>query len=483
VTATPATSPGPWAYRVVLTAALLTGAWLRLFQLGTESVWLDEAYSIQTARGSLQYILGERLTDIHPPLYYFALHYWMQWAGDSEGGARLLSALFDFAAVLVAYPVAKRLLGPRVALVSTVLLAVSPFHVEFAQEARMYALLGLLSTLSMQAFLRFFDGARRVWLPIYIVSTALMLYTHVYSVFVPATQLAILALGWRGEPAFPRALRSWLVAQPIVLLLFAPWLFAFLEQLGRVQSAFWIPQPMVIQLLQPLWTYSGSVPLTFVVAPLALLGIRQIWADRAPGAAGPSTRVVLLAWFVTPVVLPFVISFISAPIFLPKYAIAASVPFAMLAARGATGLRTKRWRTWTVVAMAALSAWHFSRYYGTLQKDDWRNAVALLERTAEPNDTLVFYPWFNQIPFAFYQQRDDLIHRPFVAEPDDPAPPMEEIPALAERTADSGQRAWLVVLRGTPLKASIVGELGRVMTPVRQSMVQRVELYLFEKTR
>jgi mannosyltransferase len=468
-----------------MAAVIVLAAALRVFDLGAESVWLDEAYSIQTARGSVTDILGERLTDIHPPLYYLTLHYWMQLAGHSEFATRLPSAIFDLCTIVIAYAVAHRLLGRRVALLTALLLAVSPFHVEFSQEARMYALLCLLSTLSMYAFLAWFDpiaGRSHRWTDVYVVSTGLMLYTHVYGFFIPLAQVLILALSWRRHPDASWALKRWLVSHPLVLLIFSPWLPAFIEQARRVQSAFWIPPPMIIQLFQPLWTYSGSIPLTMVLAPLALVGI--VTLARSPSrTASLFPRCVLLAWLGAPIVMPFLLSFLGSPIFLPKYTIAASVPFAMLVAAGALSLRTERWRTLVVVAIAAASVFRFQHYYAAPDKDGWRPAVAELERLARPADVVVFYPWFNQVPFAYYQRRDDLLQQPFVAEPDDPAPAADDVPLLAERATRDRQRAWLVVLQGTGMKSLIVAELSRHMTPVRHWVGHRVELYLFERKR
>jgi hypothetical protein len=257
---------------------------------------------------------------------------------------------------------------------------------------------------------------------------------------------------------------------------------AFAEQVSRVQSAFWIQRPLVIQLLQPLLTYSGSVPLACLLVPLALIGLHQLWRTDPNTAAAPRPRLVVLGWLTVPIALPFLLSYVGSPIFLPKYTIAASVPFMALVAYGALGL-PRRWRTWSAIAVGLLSVWSFGRYYSSPRKDGWRPAVAALEEQARPNDLILFYPWFNQMPFSYYQRRTDLIASPFVANPEDPPPPSALIPALAERAARGHDRAWLVVLQGTPLKSEIVAELARVFAPPQHTVSQHIELYLFEKVR
>src|SRR5262245_16343487 len=155
---------------------MAVGAGLRFFHLGFESVWFDEAYSIQLATGSVGHILLERWTDIHPPLYYLALHFWMPIAGTTESAVRLLSAVADLVTIPAAWLTARRLFGSRIALVTAVLLAISPFHVQYAQEARMYALLCLLATVSMYSFLSFLGESSRTSRLVYVLSTTLMLY-------------------------------------------------------------------------------------------------------------------------------------------------------------------------------------------------------------------------------------------------------------------------------------------------------------------
>jgi uncharacterized membrane protein len=401
-------------------------------------------------------------------------------AGPSEFGARLLSVLFSVAIVAWTYALATRLFDRRVGLVTAILLAVSPFHVEFAQEARMYALLALAAVASMHAFVTWFQRVGVGWFLLYVAATTVMLYTHVYSVFMLGAQVVIL-VWWRNRPGGRRARLAWVAAQPVVLLLYSPWLVALAEQVARVQAAFWIPRPMVIQVLQPLWTYSGSIPLTAVLVPLAGFGVFRLWQGTRSDSSGALPLRIVIAWLATPIVLPFAISFVSAPIFLPKYTIAASVPFFMLVAAGVVHLPRTHASRWIVGAVVVLLVGRFGWYYATHDKDGWRDAVATLETAAAPGDAIVFYPWFHQVPFTYYQRRTDLRHLTFVDEPDDPAPPPADLPRLAARAVDGKRRLWLVTLQGEPMKPLIAAELGRRMTLARRTTRQHIDLYLFEQ--
>src|SRR5688500_7106104 len=84
---------------VWLSVAVLLAAVVRVVGLGDQSFWLDEGVSYMTAVRPLPDLLDHvRRADIHPPLYYVLLHFWLV-GGNSETWLRLLSTLFSVASV------------------------------------------------------------------------------------------------------------------------------------------------------------------------------------------------------------------------------------------------------------------------------------------------------------------------------------------------------------------------------------------------
>jgi uncharacterized membrane protein len=88
------------------------------------------------------------------------LHGWMARSGDTAYYVRLLSVLFGVATIPVIYLIGKRLSSPVVGLAAAVLLAFSPFHIRFAQEARMYTLLTLNTAVALYALVRLLTDPR-----------------------------------------------------------------------------------------------------------------------------------------------------------------------------------------------------------------------------------------------------------------------------------------------------------------------------------
>jgi len=144
--------PGHLPEVILLLAAItFAGGWLRFYAITEKSVWLDEAFSIWMAWHRPGELLGLLVRiDQHPPLYYLLLALWQRLFGDLQGTVRSLSALFSTLTIPIIFLITKRVTRDQItALLAALLLAVAPFHVRFAQETRMYALLTLAAALAI----------------------------------------------------------------------------------------------------------------------------------------------------------------------------------------------------------------------------------------------------------------------------------------------------------------------------------------------
>jgi hypothetical protein len=192
---------------------------LRLWNLGTQSLWHDEAWSVMSAYQPLRPIDPN-----YPPFFTVLLGVWIQLAGDSVWAMRFWSLLFGVATVAVVALLARRWFGNRVAILAAILNAVSPILWVYSQEIRSYVLVPLL----MVVLLALADAvlnervSRRVWLWL-ALTEIILLYTHNLSVPVVAwlnvTLIAVLAnqRDWRR-------LRTWLLVQVGLFVLYLPWL-------------------------------------------------------------------------------------------------------------------------------------------------------------------------------------------------------------------------------------------------------------------
>ncbi len=419
-------APWEWATVVLIT---LGGAWLRWRQIGEQGLWIDEAFSIWMARLPLAEMLAW-LTHIdqHPPLYYGLLHGWLA-LGESEATVRSLSALLGAATIPVLWLTSRRLFGPAAAIGAALLLAASPFHVRFGQEIRMYALLSFNAAAALLALAHLFTGdTRRRWWVVYVLFTALTLFSHNTALLFPVAVNAAAPAVWAAlrlrKAAQERLdlppLRDWLVAQAAVLLLWSPWAWSFVRQVRMVDAEFWIQPPTRATIVDTLavffgdWLPHGNDWFWAVLVGALLLGIVGAWRR-----AGAVTLLLVLA------ALPFVAELLISlrrPIFYDRTLIWTTLPLFLLLGAGlrllqmpaAEGRAEAQWTRRgagvgaALLLAAVLAGGYMSlvNYYDHYQKEEWREAAAWASARLRPQDLLLFNATWAQIPFDFYVDRD-----------------------------------------------------------------------------
>ncbi len=160
-----APKPDRFAPLLLLSLTLL-GTGLRLFQIGSKGLWLDEAFSVWMGQQPVLDMLAWLLrVDQHPPLYYTLLHFWLG-LGDSAAIVRAFSAVMGILTIPLIYLLGRRLAGWQVGLMAALILAVSPFHVRFAQETRMYTLLTFNASVAMLALAHLLTDSRAATIPV-----------------------------------------------------------------------------------------------------------------------------------------------------------------------------------------------------------------------------------------------------------------------------------------------------------------------------
>src|SRR5262249_43603501 len=139
---------------------LIVALGLRLYQLGRANFWIDEVSSIEVAAQPFRDIVLNYRPGHHPwrgaeqaPLALVVMHFFLS-PEVSAASARLPSALIGTLSVLALFWFTRRLLSTGVALLAALLLALSPLHVWYSQEARWYAQWLLLTILSYWALLK-----------------------------------------------------------------------------------------------------------------------------------------------------------------------------------------------------------------------------------------------------------------------------------------------------------------------------------------
>ena len=170
----------PNKFWLALCLILFAGLLLRLPNLN-ESLWNDEIWSTRVLMGSLAALYHTVLDDWHPPFYQAFMFVWIRLFGDSELSVRMPSLLCGISSIFLVYALASEVVGRKTALLTSFLMAVSPAHIWYSQEARPYSLLSFFLLLALVAYLRLKEPEpHRIWFLIYFGSLFSSAMTHYY---------------------------------------------------------------------------------------------------------------------------------------------------------------------------------------------------------------------------------------------------------------------------------------------------------------
>ncbi len=310
----------PRVYNLFWLAPILALALgLRLYRIGANSLWFDEAFSWLVIQHSPWSILTQRLEPFLPPLYHVLLYFW-SYLGDSEVVLRSFSAVCGVMTVPVMYILGRELFTPAAGLAAAFLAAVLPFHIYFAQEARPYALIILLSALVLWGFVRAWKSTSHgLWASLGLLA-GVSLYAHYFLIFQLAVFHGFVLL---VQPREKYRWRGLLLSDFIITLIFIPRLSLAWAQTYRVTTDFWVSIPSPLQPIKTLvfLLFSHTTPLWLVPAALFLtlsIFILVIWAIvRARGQVSP-WPILLVALMVVPMLLALLISWTISPIYLDR---------------------------------------------------------------------------------------------------------------------------------------------------------------------
>jgi mannosyltransferase len=503
----------------MLLGILLLAFALRLVNLNGRPLWYDEAFSVLYAEKPLATIFSGTVSQVegaaaeeHPLLYYLALHAWMGLTGQTPEAVRLLSVLFGVGTVLATFFLGRYLFDQRAGLLAALLTAVSPFALYYAQETRMYALLGLAALATVYFFARaWVEQKWWQWLA-YALSGAITLYAHnLGALFLAGLGAWVVWTWWRERQL--RRVRPFFLSSALMLLLFSPWLAILPGQLGKIEQAYWVTRPDLVSLLQTAMIFHfayDNQALPGWLLPLAiafsLLIPVILWLEWRRGVKATSLTVgkfpAPISLLVFLIFLPLAIVFLISqwrPIFVVRAFLPSALAYYVLVAgillKAATP-RPIRWGTLIIAAMIALFSLQNHYRYAEFPRSPFaETAVFLAQEAASPGDMIVHSNKMTFFPTHYY---DRSLPMSFIA--DEPGSPADTLaaatqealgltatPDLETAVADH-PRIWFVVFQAALAEYEAVGQthphLAWLNTHYRQTHLTQfndLSVYTFEQ--
>lgn len=361
---------------------MVVGTVAAVVRLDKRALWLDEAYTLGAVH---QLRSAVPKTSGTMSLYYGVLRAWFL-VSESVWWMRFLSVVVAVAAIAVVVVLVRRLLDDRAAVVTGVLVALSPMWWTYAREARAYAFVMALVALTWLAVDRGTDPdephAARWWWAHTAACVALPL-CHGLTALQLLPQLVVVVVAGAGRTTLLRAARGVAIACTITAVLArtaSDEVGNWVDPLGWNQV--WFTFERFLQREEVL-----TWGLLAVLAAGVVVGF--VAAARADDRRARARALVPFLWGAAPMLLLAALS-VARPSYVPRYIVGCVPGLALL-----MWLPIARLAAWKRIGGAVLAlAVGATLTYGlvdlqTRPLDGWRLAAQRVAADIQPGDTIL----------------------------------------------------------------------------------------------
>ena len=282
--------------RFLITVVLVLGIFFRFANIDRKVYWIDETFTSLRVSGYTESEIVKNLSDAHlinidelqkyqrpnpekglidtnnsmvledphhPPLYYLMARFWAQAFGSSVAAMRSLPVLISLLALPCIYWLCLELFNSSLTgWIAVALVAISPFHVLYAQEARPYSMWTVTTLLSSAALLRAIRLKTNASWAIYAVTLVTGFYTYLFSGLVAAGHGIYVVIIEKFR--LTKTLTAYLVAIFFSIIAFLPWIWVLITNLSQAKSATDWTVAAKLSLLQLLLSWAETLRVPFV---------------------------------------------------------------------------------------------------------------------------------------------------------------------------------------------------------------------------
>jgi len=343
------------AVSFIVTAGFL----LRLYCLSCQSLWYDEIYT--GGQNTLPFFEMIRIVLVSPfpPLYHIIMNIWLKIFSFSEFSLRFPSLLFSTLSIIYIFKLTKELFNEKAGLIAALLLSISPYSINYAQEAKMYSLLWFFGVLSFYFFYRFIRDDKTHKLIWYIAAAAICIYTmYIGFIFIIVQNIIFFSFYYKDKS------RKWLLGQLAIIILYLPWLYFFIYNALHKSGIQWIPR---------IGDYYALLRECFLLVTGLMIGKTNIleiffYLFLIILAFVPVSRLTkndagVILWIIIPLIIYCLIDFLGYPIFIPRYAGFIHIPLIILISRGIAGHNVKTASLILIIFASIMVINHLLPYY------------------------------------------------------------------------------------------------------------------------
>ena len=404
---------------------LIIGSFLRLYHLNFQSPWLDEIHTLNEANPKLSFNEVHDallIAEPHPPLYFFIMNVVFKIFGYSTFIARMVSAIIGIAGLYSIYLLGKELFSKKVGIYAMILLSVNYFHIYYSQDARMYGLLFLTTTLSFYYLTRLIKTPTLKNTLIFGFVSTLMIYSHFFAVFTLFAQYIILLyyIIFPFNISRARFFKYSLISGLMTILLYIPTYKLILKT--TEMKSIWIQMPSLDVYTQFFKDFFGqSETILFFIVPLIIFYFIKLFDENQnqKNTINPIedknifSFIVLFLWILITIIIPLIRTYTSLPMLVNRYFIniLPAVLIMISIALSMINNKTVKYGMISILFVFSLSDIIIvKKYYTQPNKSQFREASEFVKSNSKPNEIIYSsLSWY----FNYFFNEPKIIDKPF----------------------------------------------------------------------
>jgi uncharacterized membrane protein len=450
---------------VVFLLIIALGLSARLLHITRESVWWDEfataafleppqsyvespdyeRWNQQVIRHSSPtlgaFLAQNRLVDpAAMPLYLSMEYYWNTYISQSVVSLRLMSVFISMGVLVFVFLLGRKMFNTNAGLIAMLCIALSPIHVQFSKEIRMYGLMTLLAAALVYIFYHLYEDRGKRWWGLYAIVALLLSWTHPFALLLPFS----LGVFWLTvNPRDLRRLFAWSMLNAAVLLPAAIYVLS-IQFWGEDSTSGWMRLPSISEFFADIladdaigmtyqvnatpdlwemvvgvesaryilsWRWvAGRFMMVLALAALAWLFIAAYRNYAKASEASTKTitsaatlrwAYLLLLWLILPPLVLYGMSLFWRPCIMPRYTVHCSLALYLMMGGAISLVPVRMLRIAAVTLVCLFYGYQQTLMAGEAQHPDWYGARDHIRATASENELILVHNWLWKRVFAY----------------------------------------------------------------------------------
>lgn len=400
---------------IVVSILVLANLLVKGIFLSSNSLGGDEPFSVYHAQMNIASIIRLLSEGNNPPLYEVLLHFWVKLFGITELSVRFPSLIFSTLTVIYLYKFGISFLNKRIAIYASLIFIFSNYQILFAHEARVYALLGMLSIISAYYFMHILKYivkemkensgavlAVRNKLIILLVIDTLIIYSHYFGFLILITQFLFVVF---SSPIRSRYWKQLLLSIGIIGVLYAPNILVLINRFIASSSAgTWVNPPNGLESIYNMLRQFSNAPVVtvFVIAVLFLSFVKYIRNIKKEEKNSYSRFIIF--WFLFIFFFMFGSSYF-VPMFLDRYLMPAAIVFSLVVGIALDYLIQRPIYNYIIPFIISV-LFIVTVKPNITNKRNVKETVAKVKELKDPNTLVLICPAHFSLTFSYYYNID-----------------------------------------------------------------------------